>query len=146
MLSVPKLIQQPVLIHIFGRQVLARRSRLQYSIGRARSADRVNHILQPRVAAFGKGGAIRFWVRQHSPAIREIQHVSVLRHIIDARAAAADRSRQPSLQVAHIDFDGIHNAIGGTGVIGRGGARPDRVARFAFAGIVEVDGIPVEAS
>ena len=48
------------------------------------------------------------------------------------------RAGEPPFQIAHVDLNCVHDAAGGATVISR-----LHVAYFAFAGVVEVDGIPV---
>ena len=82
--------------------------------------------------------------RQHAAPIRKIQNVAVLRGRVDTRAAGANLSLQPTLQVTHIDLDGVHYSVRGTAVVRRSvDCRPVYIPRLSFSRIVKVNGIPV---
>jgi hypothetical protein len=136
-----EIVQHPVFIVVFGRNDSAGWNRFQSSVGRARGASRVDVVLQARVPALDKGCSVQHRIRQHAPPIREIQHISILGCRIHIPAAGSNIAQQPLLQVAHIDFHRVHQAVGRATVVGHG-----VVANLAFPVIVEVQRIPVESA
>ncbi len=103
---------------------------------------RVDGVFQSRVAGFRACGIhLRaIGIGQHAPAVGEVQNVSVLKHRVDQESADANLAGQPLTQVAHVDFDSVHHAIGRATAHFPG----FHIADFAFAGVIEIDGIPVE--
>src|SRR5262249_48066748 len=83
-------------------------------------------------------------IRQHAAAIGEVENVTILAGILDVAPGCPDLVAQPALEVSDIQFDDIHDpgnrTIVAAWIIG---AVCGVAAVQAFAGIVEVDWIPV---
>src|SRR5580698_662094 len=135
-----EVIQLAVQIGIFRRNGLSGWNGIQQAVRYSGGAGTVDGVFQTGVAGFGVDcinlGAVG--IGHHAAAVGEVKYVTVLRDVIDRLAADAGLASQPLLQVAYIDFDHVHDA-GGSATIVAG----DGIARFAFARVIDIDGIPV---
>src|SRR5580700_1284552 len=139
MLPAPKLSRCEFRFTSSGETVLPRNG-IQRAARIARGRGAVDVVFQAGVPGLSARSIYLCapGIGQHASAIREIENVPVLRDVVDQRAADATGARQPSLEVAYVDFHGVHDAVGRAAVVALLG-----IARFAFSRIVEVDGIPV---
>src|SRR5579884_1399497 len=89
-------------------------------------------MLLPGVSDGGMG------LSEHATVIGEVEDVTVLVGEIDEIAAAGNGAVQPLGKVAHVDFDGVHQAANRAG---RASALV--LSNLAFARFVKVNGVPV---